>query len=238
MALAAQSAVALPPIITVKNLKAKAGPAYKWNINSKVATPFNGSLYPGQTSTAKVTVDIERSSVERGYVVTGKYIITNPLQNQQPMDITALKAAFGPRDAPEAKALDCPARVLEPGQSLPCSFRFDLPNDKLTTMTPIVDAIGMPQLQGEVLKLQWPTEDDEDRDMLPHGKPSEDSSCALIQLNAAAGELQQAVYISMDQEDADILAAGVEVCEEDVTLEYNITVVSLQHQQTQQQQQR
>jgi hypothetical protein len=226
VALAAQSAVALPAIITVKGLKAKAGPAYKWSFNSKVTTPFTGTLYPGQNRTAKVTLDIERTSVDRGYILTGKFIITNPLQNQQLLEITGLKAVFGPLPKPVAQALDCPGAVLEAGQSLPCSFRFDLPNDKLTTMTPVVLVKGMPQLQGESMKLQWPTEADEDRDMLPHGKASEDNDCALIQLGVAAGGLEQVVRISTDEEDADILKAGMEVCEDDVSLEYNITVVS------------
>lgn len=218
-----------PIIITVKNLKAKSGPAYKWTVNSHVRNPFTGPVYPGKTSTARVTVDVQRTSITKNYVVTGKLIVTNPLQNTQPITVTGLKASFGQLlplvTGQPPLPLDCPQQTLESGQSLSCSFRLELSSagSVATTLTPLVFIQGMPQLQGEPLPLQWPEDEDH---QLPNGQVvDQESSCALIQLQVVAGELQPVVRVSTSKDYEDMLQAGLEVCDERVALEYDVSVV-------------
>jgi hypothetical protein len=228
LAFAAQQALALPPIITVKNLKAKSGPAYRWKVESHVSSPFNGPVYPGKAGTARVTVDITRTSITKGYVVTGKLLVTNPLQNSQPLSVTGLKASFGPVVpllTPLPQQLDCPQETLQPGQSLSCSFRVELSSSAANTMTPIVLIKGLPQLQGEPMALIWPSDEEH---QLPNGKVvDQESSCALIQMQVAAGDLQPVVRVSTGKDHEDMLQAGLEVCDERAKLAYDVTVVSL-----------
>lgn len=228
VALAAEGAWALPPIISVKNLRARAGPAYKWKVANRVISPLSGPIYPGQTGTARVSVDVERTSITKNYVVSGKLIITNPMQNQQLLEVTGLKASFSPLIpllSPLPQLLDCPAEQLQPGQSLSCNFRIDLPSGVVNTLTPQVLVKGMPQLEGEPLTLSWPS--DEDR-QLPSGKVVDaESSCALIQTQVLGGDLQQLVQVSAAGEYQDMFSTGLEVCEDKASLEYTVTVVSL-----------
>jgi hypothetical protein len=227
LALAAQQALALPPIITVKNLRAKSGPAFKWKVENHVTTPFSGPVYPGKTSTARVTVDVQRTSIAKGYVVTGKLIVTNPLQNNQPLSVTAVKASFSPRVpllTPLPQQLNCSQETLQPGQSLPCSFRLELSSSTATALTPLVLIKGMPQLEGEPLALNWPSDEEH---QLPNGKVvDQESSCALIQTRVSAGDLQGVVRVSTAEVYEDMLQAGLEVCAEKAALQYDVTVVS------------
>lgn len=174
-----------------------------------------------------MAVDVERTSITKNFVVSGKLLITNPLQNQQPMEVTGLKAKFSPLVpllSPLPQQLDCPVGVLQPGQSLSCNFRLELPSGVVNTFTPQVLLAGMPQLEGQPLNLSWPS--DEDR-QLPTGKVvDEESSCALIQTQVQGGELQRLVQVSAAEEQQDILGAGLEVCDEKASLEYTVTVVS------------
>lgn len=50
----------LPPplVITLKNVRSKAGPTYKWEVTSRLAQGLDGPLYPGQSGTARVALDV------------------------------------------------------------------------------------------------------------------------------------------------------------------------------------
>lgn len=220
-------AQALPPVVTVKNLKTKSGTAYKWTVSSRVSSPFTAPVYPGQEASAKVAVDVQRTTASKGYVITGKIVVTNPPQNAEALTVIAVKASFEPALpllTPPPQQLDCPEQSLQPGESLSCSLKVELSSNLVNKLTPLVLVKDLPPLQAESLPLTWPTDEEQ---QLPGGKVEEPSaSCALIQNQIVAGDLQSLVSAKTTAEQSDMLESGLEVCSESATLTYDITVVS------------
>lgn len=218
---------ALPPVITVKNLRTKTGPAYRWTVSSRVKSPFSGPLYPGQTGMAKVTVDVQRSSASKGYVVSGKLLITNPHKNTDSITVTAVKARFDPLVpllTPLPKQLDCPQMTLLPGNLMSCNFKFDLSSKVVTSLTPLIVLKNLPEMQGEALNLKWIDEEEETPSGSKHDE--ETASCALIQNQLVTAELDSLATLHTTEEFADTLTTGLEVCNETTSLTYDVQVVS------------
>jgi hypothetical protein len=215
----------LPPIITVKSLRTTTGPSYTFDVSSRLVQGLDAPLYPGQSATAKVAVDVARTKAGQGYLVTGRVIVTNPMRNPEALDVTGLKASWGPSIpliTPPPQALDCPGALLQAGESLSCSFRLELATSIIKTLTPIVLLKGLPQMQGEPLPLDWPSVPQQ-----PSSAAEDTTGCALIQNQVIAGDMQPIVRISSSEEEAELMSSGIEVCSDTASFSYDVLVVSL-----------
>jgi hypothetical protein len=225
---AAAAAQGLPPIITVKNVRTHVGPTYKWDVRSTVlGAPAVEQLYPGTTASAKVALAVTRTKAGRGFLVTGKVLVTNPRPNAAPLDVKQVKVAWGPVIpllTPSPTQLDCEARLLAPGKSMSCSFRTEASTGIIKTMTPQVLIAGLPLMQGQPVPIEWST----DAEPAPGSRAAQDTSgCALISSQVVAGELlQPGVRVSAAKDQADLLTTGVEVCGDSASFTYNIVMVS------------
>jgi hypothetical protein len=201
--------------VRLRNVETSTGPAYTWQVTSSIGGPQNITLYGNQTASTTFNVDVKRTPAGNGYTITGRVVITNTPDAYEVVSVDSVRMLLGPGlpwFGPTPRVLDCKQREVMPGDSVSCAFRLHVSNTATNSIRPSVDIKGQRQpVQGETISVTFPAE---------AAASSSSSNCAVIRDSIVADGAERGIQLKGAGSSAELLGAGVRVCEESASFTY------------------